>query len=171
MKNSVFLSDLLNGPEPDGQNPKIWGGQRLFLNPFPSLRLAGRISVFGQAVETKAFLETAAGRARRSARAANVAKHALGLSGARGATRPTSRPSVLDRSESETRPDLRRLKQFAGQFVRAESRCFHGKRQATKSNAWSQRRLPVEFMDDLSHTTIIRPAEPFACRRGSLGFA
>jgi len=32
---------------------------------------------------------------------------------------------------------------------------------------WSQRRLPLEFMDDLSYTTIIELAEPFARRRGS----
>ena len=31
---------------------------------------------------------------------------------------------------------------------------------------WSQRRLPLEFMDDLSYTTIIEPAEPLARRRG-----
>jgi len=32
---------------------------------------------------------------------------------------------------------------------------------------WSQRRLPLEFMDDLSYTTIIELAEPLARRRGS----
>ena len=32
---------------------------------------------------------------------------------------------------------------------------------------WSQRRLPLEFMDGLSYTTFIEFAEPFACRRGS----
>ena len=32
---------------------------------------------------------------------------------------------------------------------------------------WSQRRLPLEFMDGLSYTTIIEPAEPLARRRGS----
>ena len=32
---------------------------------------------------------------------------------------------------------------------------------------WSQRRLPLEFMDGLSYTTIIEPAEPLAGRRGS----
>jgi len=32
---------------------------------------------------------------------------------------------------------------------------------------WSQRRLPLEFMDSLSYTTIIEPAEPLARRRGS----
>jgi hypothetical protein len=32
---------------------------------------------------------------------------------------------------------------------------------------WSQRRLPLEFMDGLSYTTIIEPAEPLASRRGS----
>ena len=32
---------------------------------------------------------------------------------------------------------------------------------------WSQRRLPLEFMDGLGYTTIIEPAEPLACRRGS----
>ena len=31
----------------------------------------------------------------------------------------------------------------------------------------SQRRLPLEFMDGLSYTTIIEPAEPLARRRGS----
>ena len=32
---------------------------------------------------------------------------------------------------------------------------------------WSQRRLPLEFMDGLNYTTIIEPAEPLARRRGS----
>jgi hypothetical protein len=32
---------------------------------------------------------------------------------------------------------------------------------------WSQRRLPLEFMDGLSWTTIIEFAEPLAGRRGS----
>jgi len=32
---------------------------------------------------------------------------------------------------------------------------------------WSQRRLPLEFMDGLSYTTIIEIAEPLARRRGS----
>ena len=32
---------------------------------------------------------------------------------------------------------------------------------------WSQRRLPLEFMDGLSYTTIIEFAEPPARRRGS----
>ena len=32
---------------------------------------------------------------------------------------------------------------------------------------WSQRRLPLEFMDGLSYTTIIELAEPVARRRGS----
>jgi len=32
---------------------------------------------------------------------------------------------------------------------------------------WSQRRLPLEFMDGLSYTTIIELAEPLARRRGS----
>ena len=32
---------------------------------------------------------------------------------------------------------------------------------------WSQRRLPFEFMEELSYTTIIEPAEPLARRRGS----
>lgn len=32
---------------------------------------------------------------------------------------------------------------------------------------WSQRQLLLEFMDDLSYTTIIEPAEPLARRRGS----
>jgi hypothetical protein len=32
---------------------------------------------------------------------------------------------------------------------------------------WSQRRLPLEFMDGLSYTTIIEFVEPFARRRGS----
>ena len=32
---------------------------------------------------------------------------------------------------------------------------------------WSQRRLPLEFMDGLSYTTVIEPAEPLARRRGS----
>ena len=32
---------------------------------------------------------------------------------------------------------------------------------------WSQRRLPLEFMDGLSYTTIIEFAEPLAGRRGS----
>ena len=32
---------------------------------------------------------------------------------------------------------------------------------------WSQRRLPLEFMDGLSYTRIIEPAEPLARRRGS----
>jgi mannose/fructose/N-acetylgalactosamine-specific phosphotransferase system component IIC len=32
---------------------------------------------------------------------------------------------------------------------------------------WSQRRLPLEFMDGLSYTTIIEIAEPLAGRRGS----
>ena len=32
---------------------------------------------------------------------------------------------------------------------------------------WSQRRLPLEFMDDLGYTTIIEPAEPLAGRRDS----
>src|SRR5580704_8648533 len=71
-------------------------------------RCLGRISVFGNALEIAAFLETAAGRARRSARAANVARHPLDISGARGATRPTSPSIVLDRSESEMRPFRRR---------------------------------------------------------------
>ena len=32
---------------------------------------------------------------------------------------------------------------------------------------WSQRRLPLEFMDGLSYTTVIEIAEPLAGRRGS----
>src|SRR5208282_4875703 len=32
---------------------------------------------------------------------------------------------------------------------------------------WSQRRLPLEFMDGLGYTTIIEFAEPLARRRGS----
>ncbi len=32
---------------------------------------------------------------------------------------------------------------------------------------WSQRRLPLEFMDGLSYTTIIELVEPLARRRGS----
>jgi hypothetical protein len=32
---------------------------------------------------------------------------------------------------------------------------------------WSQRRLPLEFMDGLDYTTVIELAEPFARRRGS----
>jgi hypothetical protein len=32
---------------------------------------------------------------------------------------------------------------------------------------WSQRRLPLEFMDGLSYTTIIETVEPLARRRGS----
>ncbi len=32
---------------------------------------------------------------------------------------------------------------------------------------WSQRRLPLEFMDGLDYTTIIEFAEPLARRRGS----
>ena len=30
---------------------------------------------------------------------------------------------------------------------------------------WSQRRLPLEFMDGLSYTTVIELAEPLARRR------
>jgi hypothetical protein len=32
---------------------------------------------------------------------------------------------------------------------------------------WSQRLLPLEFMNGLSYTTTIDPAEPLARRRGS----
>jgi hypothetical protein len=32
---------------------------------------------------------------------------------------------------------------------------------------WSQRRLPLEFMDGLSYTTVSEFAEPLARRRGS----
>ena len=32
---------------------------------------------------------------------------------------------------------------------------------------WSQRRLPLEFMDGLDYTMVIELAEPFARRRGS----
>ena len=32
---------------------------------------------------------------------------------------------------------------------------------------WSQRRLPLEFMDGLDYTTVIEPAKPLARRRGS----
>jgi len=32
---------------------------------------------------------------------------------------------------------------------------------------WSQRRLPLEFMDGLGYTMVIEPAEPLARRRGS----
>ena len=32
---------------------------------------------------------------------------------------------------------------------------------------WSQRRLPLEFMEGLSYTTVIEPAEPHAGRRCS----
>jgi hypothetical protein len=32
---------------------------------------------------------------------------------------------------------------------------------------WSQRRLPIKFMDGLDYTTIIEFAEPLAGRRGS----
>jgi hypothetical protein len=32
---------------------------------------------------------------------------------------------------------------------------------------WSQRRLPIEFMDGMSYTTVIEIAEPLARRRGS----
>jgi len=32
---------------------------------------------------------------------------------------------------------------------------------------WSQRRLPLEFMDGLTYKAIIEPAEPLARRRGS----
>jgi len=35
---------------------------------------------------------------------------------------------------------------------------------------WSQRRLPLEFMDGLSYTTVIELAEPLARRRGSAFF-
>ena len=38
---------------------------------------------------------------------------------------------------------------------------------ATDSVIVFQRRLRLEFMDGLSYTTIIEPAEPFARRRGS----
>ena len=31
---------------------------------------------------------------------------------------------------------------------------------------WSQRRLPLEFMDGLDYTTVIQLAEPLARRRG-----
>ena len=34
------------------------------------------------------------------------------------------------------------------------------------ASRWSQRRLPLEFMDGLSYTTVIEPAEPLARRRG-----
>ena len=47
-----------------------------------------------------------------------------------------------------------------------------GKEEAERASVgltprWSQRRLPLEFMDGLSYTTIIEPAEPLARRRGS----
>jgi hypothetical protein len=32
---------------------------------------------------------------------------------------------------------------------------------------WSQRRLPLEFMDGLGYTTVIEPEDPLARRRGS----
>ncbi len=35
------------------------------------------------------------------------------------------------------------------------------------ASRWSQRRLPLEFMDGLSYTTVIEFAEPLARRRGS----
>ena len=35
------------------------------------------------------------------------------------------------------------------------------------ANIALERRLPLEFMDALSYTTIIEPAEPLARRRGS----
>jgi hypothetical protein len=35
------------------------------------------------------------------------------------------------------------------------------------TSRWSQRRLPLEFMDGLSYTTAIELAEPLAGRRGS----
>jgi len=35
------------------------------------------------------------------------------------------------------------------------------------TSRWSQRRLPLEFMDGLSYTTIVVFAEPLARRRGS----
>jgi hypothetical protein len=57
------------------------------------------------------FLKMGAGRARRSARAANGVMHAFGLSGARGATRPTLAPlAILGRSESDVRLGRWKLK-------------------------------------------------------------
>jgi hypothetical protein len=32
---------------------------------------------------------------------------------------------------------------------------------------WSQRPLPLEFMNEVGHIKIIEPAEPLACQRGS----
>ena len=66
-------------------------------------RRDGRITVFGKVVEMAAFLETAAGRARRSARAAYIQRVSCYVRGARGATRLTSPSILLDRSESQMR--------------------------------------------------------------------
>ena len=46
-------------------------------------------------------------------------------------------------------------------FTIYEDRC------SSLTSRRSQRRLPLEFMDGLSYTTIIRLAEPLAGRRGS----
>ena len=40
-------------------------------------------------------------------------------------------------------------------------------RRRCLTHRWSQRRLPFEFMDGLSYTTVIELAEPLAGRRGS----
>jgi hypothetical protein len=49
---------------------------------------------------------------------------------------------------------------FGEEDFRAYERC-------SLTPRWSQRRLPLEFMDGLSYTTIIKLAEPLARRRGS----
>jgi hypothetical protein len=43
----------------------------------------------------------------------------------------------------------------------------HDRIVAVASPRWSQRRLPIDYMDGLSYTIIVEPAEPLARRRGS----
>jgi predicted esterase len=62
---------------------------------------------------------------------------------------------------------------IAGQWIRGEKlpstekQSSVWKKNKRLTRRWSQRRLPLEFMDGLSYTTIIELAEPFAGRQGS----
>jgi hypothetical protein len=60
------------------------------------------------------------------------------------------------------------MQRFWSHFLDYFRDCFVGVTQiCSLTPRWSQRRLPLEFMDGLSYTTIIEIAEPPARRRGS----
>ena len=58
------------------------------------------------------------------------------------------------------------ISQAARRSLASVPRCPHFVRRGLTTR-WSQRRLPLEFMDGFSYKTIIELAEPLARRRGS----